>query len=96
MVGHVAGTECEAIGRDPTELETSVNVGFYLSRDGSAVELPAHIAPGSLTGGMQQAIDQIGAYQETGIGGLNIAFRPPIDWDVFEAFTEEVLPVFHR
>jgi hypothetical protein len=27
--------------------------------------------------------------------GVNIAFRAPIDWDAFEAYIEQVLPVFH-
>ena len=43
----------------------------------------------------QQAIDRIGEYVETGVQGLNIAFRPPINWDAFEAYIEDVLPVFH-
>ena len=28
--------------------------------------------------------------------GLNIAFRAPIDWEAFDAYIENVLPVFHR
>ena len=82
---------CEAIDRDPAELETSVNVGFYMSGE----EPPPHIAPGSLQGSTQQACDRIGEYAETGIGGLNIAFRPPIDFEALEAFIEDVLPAFH-
>lgn len=83
--------ECTALDRDPSEIETSVNVGFYMSGE----QPPPHIAPGSLQGSTQQAIDRIGAYADTGIGGLNLAFRPPIDFEAFEAFIEEVLPVFH-
>jgi hypothetical protein len=33
---------------------------------------------------------------EAGAAGLNIAFRPPVDWDAFEAYIERVLPVFHQ
>ena len=84
--------ECESLGRDPAEVETSVNVGFYLSGE----EPPPHIAPGSLQGSMQQAVDRIGEYADSGIDGLNIAFRPPIDFEAFEAFIEEVLPAFHE
>ena len=29
-------------------------------------------------------------YLEAGADGLNIAFRPPIDWDAFEAYIERV------
>ena len=58
--------------------------------------LPAHVVAGALLGSPQQAIDRIGEYLDAGIQGLNIAFRPPIDWDALEAYIEEVLPVFRR
>jgi F420-dependent oxidoreductase-like protein len=90
--------ECEAIDRDPAEIETSVNLGFYMAASAGGVsasgEAPPHIAPGSVVGGPQQAIDRIGEYADTGVGGLNIAFRPPIDHDAFEAYIAEVLPAF--
>ena len=92
------GRACEKIGRDPAELETSTNVGFFMnSGKGDAtplVEIPANIASGVISGSPQQAIDRIGQYAETGINGLNIAFRPPINWDAFESYIEEVMPVF--
>jgi hypothetical protein len=31
---------------------------------------------------------------ETGVQGLNIAFRPPVDWDALQLFIEEVMPEF--
>lgn len=80
---------CEGLGRDPAEFETSVNVGFYLGDRAPDVN-PA----GSLTGGAQQAVDRIGEYVETGVGGLNIAFRPPVDWDALDLFIEDVMPKF--
>ena len=40
-------------------------------------------------------IDRIGEYADSGINGLNIAIRPPINWDELEAFIEQVLPVYH-
>ena len=89
---------CELESRDPAELETSVNVGFYMSPGGDAKELSDFARlyeGGSLTGSPQQTIDRLGEYERAGIGGVNIAFRPPIDWDAFEAYIEEVLPVFH-
>jgi F420-dependent oxidoreductase-like protein len=98
-IGRVA-RECESTGRDPAEIETSVNVGFYMSAnqaqaDERAGAIPPGFAAGSLVGTAQQAIDRIGEYAKTGVGGLNIAFRPPVDWDAYEAFIAEVLPVFH-
>jgi hypothetical protein len=38
----------------------------------------------------------VAEYLEAGADGLNIALRPPIDWDAFEAYIERVLPVFHQ
>jgi hypothetical protein len=43
-----------------------------------------------------EVIDRVAAYMEAGADGLNIAFRPPIDWDALEAYIERVLPVFHQ
>jgi F420-dependent oxidoreductase-like protein len=80
---------CEAIGRDPAELETSVNVGFYLGG-----RKPDVNPDGCLVGSAQQAVDRIGAYVETGVDGLNIAFRPPVDFDALDLFIEEVMVHF--
>ena len=82
---------CDGLQRDPAELETSVNVGFYMDAEAG---MPAYLAAGSLTGGVNQVVDRIGAYQEAGVGGLNLAFRPPLRWDLIESFIEEVLPHF--
>jgi len=49
-----------------------------------------------VTGTAPEAIDRIAEYMEAGADGLNIAFRPPIDWDAVEAYIERVLPVFHK
>jgi F420-dependent oxidoreductase-like protein len=81
---------CDAIGRDPAEIDTSVNLGFYMNSD----RTPDVAANGSLTGGVQQAIDTIGAYRDVGVAGINIAFRPPVDWDALQLYIEEVMPAF--
>ncbi|MBW2281927.1 MAG: TIGR03560 family F420-dependent LLM class oxidoreductase [Deltaproteobacteria bacterium] len=90
---------CADIGRDGAEIERSVNVAFLTSLDpkaGAGRERSAGLPPGVLVGGVQQAIDRIGEYERAGAQGLNIAFRPPIDWDAYQAFLEEVVPAFHR
>ena len=66
-----------------------MNVGYY----------PGDRAPevnpeGSLTGSAQQMVDRIGEYADTGVQGLNIAIRPPVDWDALAVFVEEVMPHF--
>ncbi len=83
---------CEAAGRDPAQIETSVNLGFYLGAE--AKDIPGEFLKGSVSGSSQQAIDQIGRYAELGVQGVNIAFRPPIRWDAFEQYIEEVMQAF--
>ena len=82
--------ECDALDRDPEEIDTSVNVGFYMN----SKRVPDVNPEGSLVGTTQQTIDRIGEYSDSGVQGLNIAFRPPVDWDALDAFIEEVMPVF--
>ncbi len=81
---------CEKINRDPAELDTSVNLGFYMNSD----RQPDIAAGGSLTGSVQEAVDMIGGFRDIGIQGVNIAFRPPIEWDNLQLYIEEVMPHF--
>lgn len=87
-LGRLTAT-CEARDRDPSELETSVNLGFY-----PGDRTPDVNPDGCLTGSAQQMVDRIGEYEATGVQGLNIAFRPPVDWDGLQRFIEEVMPHF--
>ena len=87
------GRACEAQARDPAELETSVNVGFYM-RTGKTSRAPDINPSGAFTGSVSETVDRIGEYARTGIGGINIAFRPPIDWDALDAYINEVMPNF--
>jgi alkanesulfonate monooxygenase SsuD/methylene tetrahydromethanopterin reductase-like flavin-dependent oxidoreductase (luciferase family) len=81
---------CDRLGRDPGEIDTSVNLGFYMNS-----ERQPDIAPeGSLTGSVQETVDTIGEYADAGIQGINIAFRPPVDWDALQQYIEEVMPHF--
>lgn len=82
---------CEAVGRDPAEIESSVNVGFYLGDRAPEVN-----PEGSLVGSPQQAVDRIGEYVDTGVQGLNIAIRPPVDWEALQRFIDDVMPHFQR
>ena len=50
---------------------------------------------GALMGSPQQVIDRIKEYDAAGAQGVNIAFRPPVDWDAFETFIQKVFPVVH-
>ncbi len=81
---------CELHGRDMAELDTSVNLGFYMN----SARQPDIDPNGSLTGSVQEAIDTIGALADVGVKGVNIAFRPPVDWDNLQLYVEEVMPHF--
>ncbi len=97
---------CEKEGRDPSEIERSVNMGFYMGvnqRDATQKRRSYYEAwgdkaethaGGMLLGTASQAIDSIGAYIDAGAQGLNIAVRAPFDWEALEAFAQEVLPAF--
>lgn len=81
---------CARHDRDFAAIDTSVNLGFYMLSDREP-DIPGG---GSLTGSVQQAVDMIGAYKDAGIQGINIAFRPPVDWDALQTYIEEVMPHF--
>ncbi len=95
---------CEKISRDPSSITRSVNLHFNMGADEAGAQrgrarlqrLNESQRAGALTGTPQEAIDRIAEYMEVGADGLNIAFRPPIDWDAFEAYIEQVLPIFHQ
>jgi alkanesulfonate monooxygenase SsuD/methylene tetrahydromethanopterin reductase-like flavin-dependent oxidoreductase (luciferase family) len=93
---------CGKVGRDPAALMRTVNVHFHMGADEAGIKrgraryaaLPDTHRHGSLQGGRQEAVDRIGEYVEVGADGLNIAFRPPVDWDAYQHFLEEVAPAF--
>jgi F420-dependent oxidoreductase-like protein len=97
---------CEKIGRDPKELTRTVNLGFYMGADEKGAEKHrktlealghAHISTeGNLQGTPAQVVDRIGQYIDAGASGLNIALRPPLDWEAFEAFIAQVMPHVHE
>ena len=97
---------CDREGRDPSTIDRSINVGFYLGADekrardmreqfrqswGAAADA---MASGMLIGLPKEAVEQVGRFVEIGATDLNIALRPPFDWDALQAFVEEVMPAF--
>ena len=94
---------CEKLGRDPSTITRSVNLHFHMGADEAGANagrqklqrFDEERRKGAISGTPQEAIDRIGEYVKVGTPGLNIAFRPPVDWDALEAYIEQVLPVFH-
>jgi F420-dependent oxidoreductase-like protein len=95
---------CEQVQRDPATITRSVNLHFNMGADEAGArrgrdKLQKFAPPqrlGAITGTPPEAIDRVAEYMEAGADGLNIAFRPPVDWGAFEAYIAQVLPVFHQ
>jgi len=45
-------------------------------------------------GSVQQVVDRLGEYETTGIKGVNVAFRPPINWDAYQLYISDVMRHF--
>jgi F420-dependent oxidoreductase-like protein len=82
---------CDAVGRDPAEIRTAVNVGLAWSEDSLRQQfggLADLVRPGVLTGSDAEVIDRIGAYVEAGAGQVNLALRAPFDEDALDRFAD--------
>lgn len=97
---------CEKEGRDPATIARSLNLSFDMGATPAAAEqarrrlreawgaqAEARIA-GALVGTPSEVVDRVGAYEQAGVRRLNIAIRPPVDWDALQAYVEEVMPKF--
>jgi F420-dependent oxidoreductase-like protein len=95
---------CEEIKRDPRSIRRTVNLGFYMGADAKSAERNRErtkrheesMQGGMLVGTTQEVIDRMESFVKAGAEGINIATRPPVDWDAFEAFIEQVMPHFQN
>ena len=98
---------CEKEGRDPASIERNVNLSFHMAatpadearvdkqyRDTWGPASDAMRSRGVVIGLPQQAIDLVGRYRDAGAARVNIALRPPLDWDAMQAWANEVIPAF--
>jgi alkanesulfonate monooxygenase SsuD/methylene tetrahydromethanopterin reductase-like flavin-dependent oxidoreductase (luciferase family) len=97
---------CEKEGRDPATINRSLNLSFNMvARDADADAALTRMREmwgpaaetrmgGMLVGGPSAVAEQVAAFRDAGVTRLNIAFRPPVDWEAYEAFTTEVMPKF--
>jgi len=86
---------CERLGRDPTEVTRSVNLGMAFTEEELQTQfgrLSDAVRPSVLTGSTAQMIDHIGAYAEAGAQWINIAMRAPFDRAGLERLAADVLP----
>ena len=45
-------------------------------------------------GAANEVAERLGAYAAIGAENVNIAIRPPFNWDALQKFTEDVMPQF--
>ncbi|MCZ2111708.1 MAG: TIGR03560 family F420-dependent LLM class oxidoreductase [Dehalococcoidia bacterium] len=96
---------CEKEGRDPTTIERTVNLSFHMAASpgdlgrteqqfketwGAAADYQR--GRGVVLGTPAQAIDLVKRFEEAGAARVNIALRPPLDWDALHAWAGEVIP----
>lgn len=80
---------CERVGRDPSEVRRTVNVGIAWTEESLRSQfgmLADGVRPGVLTGSDEEVIDRIGQYVAAGADQINLALRAPFDVDALERF----------
>jgi alkanesulfonate monooxygenase SsuD/methylene tetrahydromethanopterin reductase-like flavin-dependent oxidoreductase (luciferase family) len=97
---------CVKAGRQPSDVERSVNLSYALSQEDVSVvraslekqwgQASERIISGSLLGRPEDAIEQIAPFVESGAQLVNIAIRPPWDMDLLMQYVEEVIPQMRR
>lgn len=98
---------CEIEGRDPAAIERTVNLSFHMAAAPSAMAraeeqyratwgpaAEAMRSRGVVIGLPAQAVELVGRYRDAGAARINIAIRPPVDWEALEAWAAEVIPGF--
>jgi F420-dependent oxidoreductase-like protein len=87
---------CEHYERDPASIHRSVNLHFAMSSRGEADT--SRLGPGALEGSVhgnpREAAERMTEYVERGAQQINIAIRPPVDWDALASYVAEVMPAF--
>ena len=84
---------CAAVGRDPSEIRTAINVG--LCEDDAALQaqfgkIAEMVRPGVLIGSPDQLVQRMGEYVEAGADQINIAMRAPWDLSLLDLATAAI------
>lgn len=88
---------CEDAGRDPSEIDRTVNLALAWKDEDLEAQFGAiasAVRPNVLTGSTQQVVDRIGEYASAGCSQVNLALRAPFDTEGIERFAAEVLLAF--
>lgn len=97
---------CEKAGRNPNEVERSINLIWALSDDDPKVVRkkmedqwgPAaqRVIEGTLHGRPEDALEQVAKFFEAGAQMLNVAIRPPWDQEILAEYVERIIPAMKR
>ncbi len=80
---------CADVGRDPSEVRCTVNVGIAFTEDSLQKQfgkIAEGVRPGVLIGSDQQMIDRIGEYEAAGATQINLALRAPFEPETLDRF----------
>jgi alkanesulfonate monooxygenase SsuD/methylene tetrahydromethanopterin reductase-like flavin-dependent oxidoreductase (luciferase family) len=95
---------CGVEGREPEDIERSVNLLFMMSADETGAaraaeafdaqwgEMADRVRGGALLGTPEQAVEKILEYRAAGADLVTVALRAPWDPEALEAYLEEVVP----
>lgn len=86
----VLDRHCEELGRDPSAVRRSVNLGIAWSEESLRAQFGAladMVRPGVLTGSDDEVVDRIGRYVDAGADQINLALRAPFDTEALERFS---------
>lgn len=92
----IVAAAAEAAGRDPADIERSVNVGLCWDEAHIPERYGARwqaLRPAILTGSTQQVVDHVAAYRAAGADTVILSLRAPFDLDEVERFATEVAAV---
>jgi probable F420-dependent oxidoreductase len=93
----VLGEHCARAGRDPADIEKTVNLPLAWTEDDLRRQFAGiadYVRPAALLGSAQQMVDHIGRYADAGAETVIVALRAPFDVDALDRFGAEVLPAF--
>lgn len=86
----VLDDHCASVGRDPSEIRRTVNVGIAWTDESLEAQfgnLAQYVKPGVLSGSDEEVIDRIGQYVAAGAQQINLALRAPFDRDALDRFS---------
>ncbi len=95
----VLDAHCERLGRDPSTITKSVNVGMAFSEEELVRQfgpMSDAVRPSVFRGSTQQMVDHAAAFAGAGAEYVIVAVRAPFDVDGLERFAAEVMPAVRK